>query len=139
MKNFLPLIVVLLVTTGIFSCKKSSVSLANPLMGKWNVERDSLNYGIGPQQQTKTYVGVAGDYFDFRPDNRLYIKEGNQLDTFTYKVILANQLQVTQTGANNTPLNLFIDDINATSASINFFPTLLNPGGNDERWVSLGR
>jgi hypothetical protein len=138
MKKLLPIIVVLSIITGIFSCQKNGVSAVNPLNGKWNVKVDSLHYGIGPNQQVKTYTGVAGDYFEFR-DSKLYIKEGAVLQTFNYKVVSQNKLQVTTSNPNDIPLNLFIDYINGTSANINFFPTLLNPGGNDERWVSLGR
>lgn len=140
MKKFLSIIVVLLIAAIICSCQKSGVNPANPLLGKWNVKIDSLDYGIGPVQQTKTYTGVPGDYFDFRNDNKLYIKEGNQLDTFNYKVISASKLQVVPLSApNSIPLNLFIDTLTTSSASINFFPSLVNPGGNDDRWVSLER
>jgi hypothetical protein len=137
MKKMLLPIVVLLITIGILSCQKSGVNTTTSLLGKWNVKSDTLDYGIGPQQQTKIYLGVAGDYFDFRADHKLYIKEGTLLDTLTYKVISATKLQVTPTGAKDGTLNLFIDNITSTSANINFFPILINPGGNDDRWVSL--
>ncbi len=140
MKKNLLLIVVLLLTAVIFSCKKGSdVSITNSLMGKWNIKVDSLDYGIGPVQKTKIYIGIQNDYYDFRNDNKLYIKEGNQLDTFNYKVISQNKLEITTSNPNSIPQDLFIDNMNSSSADITITETLLNPGGNDVRWVSLRR
>jgi hypothetical protein len=142
MKKYPLPILTLIIATVIFSCTKggdSSVSYPNSISGKWKVNTDSLDYGIGPVQKTKIYIGVAGDYFDFRNDGKLYIKEGAELDTFVYKVISQNKLQITTSNPNSIPQSLFIDNLNTTSAQINIFPTLLNPGGNDDRRVNLVR
>lgn len=137
MKRYFTPAAVLIIVTTIFSCKKNDVPIPSSLIGKWSINVDSLAYGIGPVQKTKTYIGVAGDYYDFRTDNKLYTREGAQLDTFNYKVISKNKLEITALVPNAIPQDLFIEDLTSSNANITITETLLNPGGNDVRWVSL--
>ncbi len=140
MKNVILIVIVFLIATGLlYSCKNSGVSPASGIAGKWNIKVDSTFTGIGPFDTTEVYNGKAGDYFDFRSDNKLYIKEGATLDTFAYKIVAANKITISAAGSADISENCFVDAISPTSATINFFPYLVNPGGNTSSMVYLTR
>lgn len=64
-------------------CKKDHPG-TNPvvtLVARWNPVSD---YTSNHLAQMNTYVGVPGDYFDFRTDGKCYVKEGSQYDTLSY-------------------------------------------------------
>jgi hypothetical protein len=103
MKNLILLIPSLFILTGLFSCTKNSESpiknkstvtthsnfLTTPtsIIGKWNLVNDSLVWGVGPNVTTTNYIGKSGDYFNFEANNKLYIKEGANLDSSVYQVM----------------------------------------------------
>jgi hypothetical protein len=103
MKNLILLILSLLIFTSLFSCTKNGESplknkstvtthsnfLTTPtsIIGKWNLVNDSLVWGVGPYVTTTNYIGKSGDYFDFEANNKLYIKEGANLDSSVYQVM----------------------------------------------------
>jgi hypothetical protein len=53
------------------------------VLTKWSIVDDSAFSGVGLNNHPVNYTGQKGDYFDFRADGNLYIKEGSTLDTFT--------------------------------------------------------
>ena len=89
MKNLFLIISSLFVLTGLVSCTKTNQSPAvlNSIVGKWNVVKDSLAWGVGPNLTISYYVGKSGDYFNFRTNNKVYIKEGTSLDSSVYQVM----------------------------------------------------
>jgi hypothetical protein len=103
MKNLILLFSSLFILTGWFSCTKNSESplknksavtihsklltTPNAIVGKWNLVNDSLVWGVGPNVTTTNYIGKSGDYFDFGTNNKLYIKEGTNLDSSAYQVM----------------------------------------------------
>ncbi len=137
MKKLIIILTVLISTVSVFSCKKSAVDPSVGIIGKWNIKVDSTTSSIGPVQTTQAYAGQSGDYYDFRPNNKLYIKEGNSLDTFAYKIVADNKLTISMVGSADIAENCFIDSLTPTSATINFFPYLVNPGGNTTKMVYL--
>ncbi len=89
MKNLPLLIAALFVLSGLFSCKKSNQSPAVPtsIIGNWHLVNDSLVSGVGPIVTGSNYIGKSGDYFDFETNNKLYIKEGANLDSSMYQIM----------------------------------------------------
>jgi hypothetical protein len=139
MKKLITIIVAFISAAGLFSCKNSVIdpNPSSPIVGKWGVKVDSTTSGIGPIQSVQAYIGKPGDYFDFRSDNKLYTKEGSTLDTFAYKVVADNKITISIVGSADIAENCFIDALTPTSATINFFPYLVNPGGNTAKMVYL--
>lgn len=84
------LVMVLFVFSCLASCNKSGD--AGTLVAKWNLVNDSIADG-GAYGITQTnYIGVPGDYFDFRTNGKLYIKEGTFYDTMAYHVADGNSV-----------------------------------------------
>ena len=92
MKQIITLTVLLLGCTLYMACKKD----AGPsIKGKWNIVNDSTRItGTGGELiYHSNYMGVAGDYYDFRDDGKMYMKEGVALDTMQYEVYGNNQVR----------------------------------------------
>src|SRR5471030_2620643 len=103
MKNLILLFSSLFILTGLFSCIKNSESqlknksavtthsklltIPTSIVGKWNLVNDSLVWGVGLNVTATHYIGKSGDYFDFGTNNKLYIKEGANLDSSVYQVV----------------------------------------------------
>jgi hypothetical protein len=80
-------------------CKKDNTMGAAPtIVSKWNLVTD---YTANHLAQTNTYTGVPGDYFDFRPNGKCYIKEGSQYDTLTYAITSDSTMTIRPFGYNN--------------------------------------
>jgi len=93
MKFFLTAALLFALTIEIISCKKDVPESIN---GKWSIVKDFsfiadappfFNAGPG-----SIYTGVEGDFYDFRPDGSLYIKEGAYSDTLTFNVFSFNKV-----------------------------------------------
>jgi len=87
------------------SCKKSGNAGPATLVAKWNLVNDSTADGgplASPLIKTN-YVGVPGDYFDFRADGRLYIKEGSRYDTLAYHTRAGDSVVINNFNYNNYP------------------------------------
>jgi hypothetical protein len=118
-------------------CKKDNNGNAAPtLVAKWNIVTD---YTANHMGQINTYTGVAGDYFDFRPNGKCYIKEGVQYDTLSYAITNDTTINIVPFGFSNAafysghanPLTLHA----ATISNIGPYP----PGEVDYRQVKLSR
>ena len=138
------------IVTCFFSCKKTNEGTqpaktdfkgAVPIGGKWSIQRDSVFTAVGAYGTGKTYTGKTGDYFNFGADDKLYIKEGANLDTFTYKILTDSTLSLLPVGAtaNYIPLAAFIKPTTATSVVLYWTPSLGNPGSFYSRTVSLDK
>src|SRR5947208_2904362 len=71
------------------SCEKSAEAdhqAPVTILHKWNLVNDSTYYGLGLNNHPVNYLGKPGDYFDFRADGYLYIREGSGLDTLSYSI-----------------------------------------------------
>lgn len=139
MKSLILIIITCYIAAGLISCKKGSANPTGEIAGKWSIKVDSTASGIGPVQSMNVYLGTSGDYFDFRSDNKLYIKESASLETFDYKQVSDNKITISLVGSSDIYENCFIDAITPNSATINFFPQLINPGGNTTKVVYLTR
>jgi hypothetical protein len=125
------------------SCSKQSVSInstAATIMGKWNLISDSEYTGVGIGNHLVGYLGQTGDYFDFRTDQNLYIKEGSGYDTLGYKIVTDSTIIIADFG-------LILNGVQDTSKIVNFTadsvtivtPIFDTPGGIFGRTVHLGR
>jgi hypothetical protein len=151
MKNLALFIPALLITTCLFSCKKTDGDMQTTtktnfkgvvsIAGEWNVKTDSTFSSIGAFGTGKKYTGETGDYFNFGTDGKLYVKEGAKLDTFTYKTLTDSTFRVAPVGApaNVIPFNGFIKPTTATSVVLTWTPGLVNPGSYYSRVVILAK
>lgn len=140
MKSYLFIIPVLLMAILVFSCKDKGISPAATIYGKWNIINDAIAYGTGSNVTQTNYNGVPGDYFDFRNDGRVYVKEGVKFDTLKYTVISGYSIQIQNFGWNLNG-NQSYSTINYTSPNtISIMSETLNiPSGTNSRSVNLSR
>jgi hypothetical protein len=108
-------VIVFFVFSCLASCKKSGVTSPVTLVAKWGLVNDSTAYGESYITKTN-YVGVPGDYFDFRADGKVYIKEGAKCDTLTYHMVGRDSVSINTFNVNNYP-NV-IDPFTAHNAAI---------------------
>ncbi len=161
MKNLALFTSALFIIICLFSCKKTNDGMQTttktgtggsgnnqtnysgvvPIDGKWGVKSDSVFSSIGAFGTEKTYTGKTGDYFNFSNDGKLYIKEGANLDTFTYKMLTDSTLNLIPAGAptNVIPFIGFIKPTTASSVVLYWSPSLGNPGSFYSRTVSLDK
>ncbi len=93
------LLVAALLFTPLAGCKKDNTRGAAPtIVARWNIVTD---YTANHLAQRNTYTGVSGDYFDFRPNGKCYIKEGAQYDTLTYAITSDTTMNIRPFGFSN--------------------------------------
>jgi hypothetical protein len=101
MKSFIPFALIIVLCTGFISCMKTT---APGIAGKWSVINDSsflAGNGIF-QGGGSNYIGVSSDYYDFRPDGNLYIKEETVTDTGKYNMVSVDQVKIIYLSENGT-------------------------------------
>jgi len=111
-------VIILFVFSGLASCKKIGATTPITLVARWDLLNDSsasLVYG-GVVKANNNYIGVPGDYFDFRADGKVYIKEGAKYDTLTYHMVAPDSVSINTFNVNNYPD--VIDPFTTHSASI---------------------
>jgi len=109
MKNLIIILSVFVIEACLLSCKKSgqnpntntqtgtsNTAFNGPIGGKWSIKNDSLVAGVGSTVNVTNYIGTTGDYFDFRADNKAYIKEGAKLDTFTFQLLSDSTIRISK-------------------------------------------
>ena len=97
----------LLIGSGIccyFSCHKNGATPTNktttvsnfvsPPEGNWKIIADSTFIPYIQTTTIKVYNGKAGDYFNFAAGGKLYVREGNTLDTLTYTYLTADSVYI---------------------------------------------
>jgi len=132
-KNILFVLCVMISFVALPSCRKdASVSIT----GKWNVVSDSIISGIGIAINRQNYAGLIDDYFDFRADGNVYIKEGTRLDTLNYMVYPHNKITIVSFGWSGTMSD--ITKLTPHFATIHV-PNNNNPGAYYERTLNLAR
>jgi hypothetical protein len=108
------------------------------LVSKWQLVNDSTaNSMLRTSALTSNYVGVAGDYFDFRTDGFCYTKEGNAYDTLAYQLVSPQSIIIQKFGLN---INGVTEDSNLTQTNTIATITTQNmftPGGTFFRVVNL--
>lgn len=110
------------------------------LFGKWNVVYDSSYTGVGINNHLAVYTGVSGDYFDFRADSYLYIKEGASFDTLLYtpltdSTVIIASFGITLNGVDDTTRITGL----SSSTAILTASEVITPGGIFFRKVKLKR
>ena len=101
---------------GLASCQKKDT--APSIVGKWLIINDSTTItgkDSFPSSHSN-YIGTADDYYDFRNNGELYVKEANYMDTMAYEVTGNNQVGCTPSPGFTTSYN--ISHITATQATL---------------------
>ncbi len=98
MKTIKTAVIVLITVISLAGCKKDKVvplTTAQKLQFKWSVSTVVSTENVSPSPSvTDTYVGTASDYFDFKSDGKVYVKqEGEPEDVVTYTIV--NDTQIT--------------------------------------------
>jgi hypothetical protein len=148
MNSPLKAVVVFILTSAFFSCKKDTSNTGlfsdnlsevnqSSIIRKWSIVTDSAFTGFAQYQKPFDYAGRPGDYFDFRTDGNVYTKEGNVFDTLKYSFKAINKIVISLFGGvlNGVPE---VSDITASHNQIIIFaPWIYTPGGVVGRKVTL--
>lgn len=97
------------------------------LQYKWTFDKEYDNSFYGGLNHRDTTLGVAGDYFDFRTDNKMYVKVGAFPDTLSYSLIGDTKIVFTSGGFHDTAV---IQVLNATN--LQFYGYSGTPSSYDE-------
>ena len=143
MKHAISFGLIILIVFFLISCKKnsfSSIDIRPTVLKKWSIENDSTFIGVGVNNHPVNYAGQPGDYFDFRMDGYIYIKEGPLLDTLSYSLISDSTILIASFGiiVNGIPEISRITNLTGHSVTINA-PLIVTPGGVFGRKVNLTR
>jgi hypothetical protein len=143
MKHIITFGLTAVITFLLLSCKKSSLSTNDTptsIVKKWNILNDSTFIGVGVNNHPVNYAGQAGDYFDFRTDGYIYIKEGPILDTLSYSLTSDTTILIASFGiiSNGIPEMSRITNLTTHHVTI-IAPLVVTPGGLFGRKVNLTR
>lgn len=121
-------------------CSKNEAVTPAALAGKWQLLSDDTYQGIGSTNHLVHYNGQATDYFDFRTDGKLYIKENGLPDTLSYVQMVDTAVIISSFGplVNGVPAPSRITTLTLHPATI-VSPVLYTPGGMMGRTVILNR
>jgi hypothetical protein len=128
-----------IITLFLVSCKKNFSYRENTstLFGKWDILTDSSFVGVGLGNHAVTYVGQAGDYFDFKPTGELFVEENGKLNALAYAFTSDSTIIIDSflDGATET---CEISDLSVHNAIIST-PISMTPGGVFGKKVHLTR
>ena len=141
MKYIIAIALISTISISLISCKKSDASL---IVAKWQIVNDSSSLsgaGISAFTNGHNYIGTPADYYDFRNDGTVYVKEGSNLDTMGYKVMgdsvinfypdfTSGYYSLNITSITNNKLTLLLGTNPASSAN-------LTPEGYEVRIINL--
>ena len=103
------------------------------LSGKWSLVKDSTSSSfIGPAVNIIEYIGTADDYYDFKDDGKVYIRENGVYSTMAYKMA-----SDTSAFLGDMSFPSFISPLTSHSATINFAITQGPGGGHSSHTVIL--
>jgi hypothetical protein len=146
MKAFFKTIVAAAFVVSLFSCTKTMQDCcgANPVplsvAGQWNVVADTIYSGVNTGADPAIYVGQAGDYFDFRTNGYLYIKEGASLDTLSYNMFSPGRVAIVAFFPKNVSAPDTCQVKGYTEQNIEILTSLGEiPAGPQQRKVALSR
>jgi hypothetical protein len=139
MKRFILLLLIVIVSAGIFSCKKSAHGARASIIGQWDLINDSSSF-VGQDPSTSyhsNYIGQPGDYFIFSVAGNLLTKEGNLLDTMTYEILPNGQVQcMPSPGYSQTYTS---SNVTATTADFTITQPMPAPVGQLTKIIHLKR
>lgn len=136
------LFILVMVCVALTRCKNEHVNpaaatpaAARLLLGKWSLVKDSTSSSfIGPAVNITEYTGTADDYYDFKADGKVYIKENGVYSTMAYTM-------ATDTSAFLGDVNFpsVINPLTSHSATINFAMPQGPGGGHSSHTVYLSK
>jgi hypothetical protein len=91
MRYIVAIIFIVLLSLMQISCRKdnSTNNTIATIVAKWNLVNDSSGTigSLNPiYNYSNNYIGAPADYYEFRTNGSVYIKEGINLDTMGYKI-----------------------------------------------------
>lgn len=104
-RNITHVLICLLAILSLASCKKekNEKTTTEKILGKWNLSSREEIETINGQSEKDVYVGVAGEYVDFRSNNKVYVKEqGEAEENADYRVDNDKQITFTYDGTDHT-------------------------------------
>ena len=110
------------------------------VVGKWDLVADSTLAGVGVYASYTIRIGTTDDYWDFRDDGKVYIKEGTRKDTAGYTRYGADEIAIDRFGwiFNSQQTHSTIRELTAHSLVIHS-ADVIAPGGVNVRTVYLKR
>jgi hypothetical protein len=121
-----------------YCCGLNPAPLA--IAGKWNIVGDTTYSGVNTGANPTIYSGQPGDYFDFRTDGHVYIKEGAAMDTLSYNQLTTTSVSISSfTQKNTTAIDTCTIAAFTLHHSIVVSPLLTPPSGPQQRKVGLTR
>ena len=116
-------------------CGKNNGDGQVSIQKKWSLVSDSTYNGVGIVYQQSGHVGMPADYWDFRKDGHVYVKEGTSLDTMTYTLNSATSITISKFGWGGTSTIKTLTAHEAVIKSNEVIP----PGGPNYRVLHLRR
>lgn len=102
MKTITTTLIAVLVVFSLFGCKKDTEekTTAQKIQGKWNITSVVSIEDVPPTPKaTFTDEGIPGDYYDFRTDGMVYIKEQAYEDDLLLPYAIIDDTKITIDGA----------------------------------------
>jgi len=99
MKTIKSTIMMFVALFSLVSCKKDEVvvqTTAQKIQAKWGIETSTNTEYVPPAEKlTTTYHGNSADYFDFRANGKVYIKQGtNPEEVMDYTIESDTQILI---------------------------------------------
>jgi hypothetical protein len=126
--------IVMLAALGI-GCGKSNGDGQVSIQKKWSLVSDSSYGGVGNTYYRTAHPVTISDYWDFRKDGHVYVKEGTSLDTMTYTLNSSTSITISKFGWGGAST---IRTLTATRTVIQS-PIVIPPGGPSYRVLHLRR
>lgn len=121
-------------------CGKSNGDGQVTIQTNWTLVSDSSYNGIGITYYRTGHAGLASDYWDFRKDGHVYLKEGTKMDTLAYTLNSPTTITISHFGVtiNGVGVASTIKTLTAHEAVIQS-QILIPPGGPNYRVLHLKR
>jgi hypothetical protein len=128
-------------SNGVVSFQPSDTAKTITIFTKWNLIKDSSLevFGPGPANY-RIYNGGAADYWDFRGDGDLYVREGVADGPFPYLALPADTLSFPMSGLIAGELNgkYLVIGLTVHQATLRY-TAIPNPGSFYQRVIYLQR
>jgi hypothetical protein len=126
-KVFLFVTAAILTGISFSSCKKDDAgrTTLQKLQGKWTFQKQYYHDNYSGVDYRDTTYGLAGDYFDFRTDGKVYIKNATYFDTANYSLLGDTKIVATYVGP--SPESDTLDIITLTDTECQLYSKIFDP------------
>lgn len=142
MKFFL-LFLLIAALSGIYTACHKDINTGNEastIGGRWAIIVDSIPEGAGATSHISAYHGKDNDYYDFRSDSNLSIKENDVLSVYPYHIHSDSSLTIVLSDEYSDSIPVTFHVSRPDGSSLNLITGwLYSPGGVMGRAVYLKR